>query len=48
MVKAIHPDALEKNEEIFALSWHEEGDVDQSVMESKVKKIANHFRAFNQ
>ena len=48
MVKANYPDALDKNEEIYALSWHEEGDVEHSVMESKVKKIANNFRVINQ
>lgn len=46
ILKSKDTQALEKNEVIYALSWHEEGTIEHKVMESKLQGFSANFKSF--
>ncbi|MDH5355714.1 MAG: serine protease [Gammaproteobacteria bacterium] len=46
IVKSKDMSSLDKNEVIYALSWHEEGTIEHKVMESKLQGFSANFKYF--
>lgn len=46
IVKSKDSHELDKNEVIYALSWHEEGTIEHKVMESKLEGFSTNFKSF--